>query len=290
MYEELTFAAGVTFSHYFDTADITVTCGYPYTNWALRRFRPGKRRPPHVFVTQNGDWPATKRRWEPMFFSCDGLICTNPLYFERNRERWFSTLIPNGIDPNRFHPGPSNRRKFALPMDRPIILMVSALESGKRVLEAIRAVSAVKDAFLIVAGDGALRTQVDHLAAELLPGRFMRNSFAHGEMPELYRSADLFLHTSRCESFGNVYIEALSSGVPIVAHENQITRWILGNYAILVDTRSEEELSKAIENALWSPRSEAKQTAQWAHSNYSWSIVARRYIEFFEQVVVRNSA
>jgi glycosyltransferase involved in cell wall biosynthesis len=148
MYEELTFAAGVAFSRYSDVPDITVTCGYPYTNWALRCSYPWKRRPRHVFVTQNGDWPATKLGWEPRFFSCDGLICTNPLYLERNRERWFSTLIPNGIDPNKFRPGPSNREKFGFPVDRPILLMVSALESGKRVIEAIRAVSTVKNAYL----------------------------------------------------------------------------------------------------------------------------------------------
>lgn len=290
MYEELTFATGVTFSHYCDVADVTVTCGYPYTNWALRRSYPGKHRPPHVFVTQNGDWPAAKRGWEPMFFSCDGLICTNPLYFQRNRERWFSTLIPNGIDPNRFHPGPSNREKFGLPADRPVVLMVSALESGKRVIEAMRAVSTVRHAFLVVAGDGVLRTRVDRVAAELLPGRFMRNSFAHDEMPELYRSADLFLHTATCESFGNVYLEALSSGVSIVAHDDQITRWILGENAMLVDTRSEDALSEAIENVLRSPRSKAKEAVEWAHSNYSWSVLARRYIEFLEQVLVRQWA
>jgi glycosyltransferase involved in cell wall biosynthesis len=288
MYEELTFAAGVTFSRYSDMPDITVTCGYPYTNWALRYSYPGKRRPPHVFVTQNGDWPAAKQGWEPMFFSCDGLICTNPLYLERNRERWFSTLIPNGIDPNRFHPGPGNREKFGLPADRPVLLMVSALESGKRVIEAIRAVSTVKDAFLVVAGDGALRTQVDRVAAQLLPGRFMRNSFPHSEMPELYRSADLFLHTAKCESFGNVYLEALSSGVPIVAHEDQITRWILGDHAVLLDTESEKALSQAIESALRSHRSDAKEAVEWAHANYSWSIIARRYIEFLDQVLVRK--
>jgi glycosyltransferase involved in cell wall biosynthesis len=166
--------------------------------------------------------------------------------------------------------------------------MVSALESGKRVIEAIRAVSTVKDAFLVVAGDGALRTQVDRVAAQLLPGRFMRNSFPHSEMPELYRSADLFLHTAKCESFGNVYLEALSSGVPIVAHEDQITRWILGDHAVLLDTESEKALSQAIESALRSHRSDAKEAVEWAHANYSWSVIARRYIEFLDQVLVRK--
>ena len=115
MYEELTFAAGLLRLPIVEQADVTMTCSYPYTNWALRRRRRGGR-PAHVFVTQNGDWPALKRGPEPRFFSCDGLICTNPLYYERNSARWHSTLIPNGVDPLRFLPGPARRAELGLPI------------------------------------------------------------------------------------------------------------------------------------------------------------------------------
>src|SRR5438270_5234263 len=39
MYEELTFAAGLALLPAVNRADVTTTCGYPYTNWALRRPR-----------------------------------------------------------------------------------------------------------------------------------------------------------------------------------------------------------------------------------------------------------
>ena len=139
MYEELTFAAGWCGLSAVGEADVTMTCSYPYTSWALRRPRGGKkRRPAHVFVTQNGDWPAQGSGPEPRFFSCEGLICTNPIYFERNQERWKSTLIPNGVDPVRFHPGPERKAELGLPTDRPVVLMVSAIEPGKRVIEAMQ--------------------------------------------------------------------------------------------------------------------------------------------------------
>ena len=124
---------GLTLRRWRADADVTVTCGYPYTNWVLRSPVPGRRRPAHVFVTQNGDWPARERGGEYRFSSCDGLVCTNPVFFERNRERWFSELIPNGIDPARFHPGPADRAALGLPGDRPIVVMVSALTESKRV-------------------------------------------------------------------------------------------------------------------------------------------------------------
>lgn len=278
MYEELTFAWGVARLAAVGDADVTMTCSYPYTNWALRRPRADKR-PATVFVTQNGDWPAAERRAEARFFSCDGLICTNPLYYDRNCERWNSTLIPNGIDPDRFRPGPECKVELGLPTDRPVIVMVSALDPAKRVLEAMRSVARVPDAYLVVAGDGPQRDAVDRLAAEILPRRFARRSFRHEQMPDLYRSADLFLHTKIRESFGNVYIEALSCGTPIVAHDDEVTRWILGDHARLVDTTSETALAEAIALEMRSPK-RGRETAVWAHERYSWNVVARKYADF----------
>ena len=53
-YEELSFAPGLLRTFSPRDFDLTVTCGYPYTNWVLRWRRHGQR-PRHVFVTQNGD-------------------------------------------------------------------------------------------------------------------------------------------------------------------------------------------------------------------------------------------
>ena len=57
-YEELTFVPGLLCQYRPAEYDATLTCSYPFTNWSLRRPRWRGSRPPHVFVTQNGDWPA----------------------------------------------------------------------------------------------------------------------------------------------------------------------------------------------------------------------------------------
>jgi glycosyltransferase involved in cell wall biosynthesis len=284
MYEELTFAAGLAASGLVGRADVTLTCSYPYTSWALRRPRLLGRRPAHVFVTQNGDWAAHGTTAEARLFNCDGLICTNPVYYQRNRERWNAALIPNGVNPAQYAPGPSRKAELGLPTDRPVVLMVSALEPGKRVLEAMHAMAGVPEAYMIVAGDGPLRDEVDRLAAEKLSGRFRRATFKQAEMADLYRSADLFLHTKILESFGNVYIEALSCGVPLVVHDDEVTRWILGDYATFVDSTSQPALTSAIAAALRHPAASAE-AAAWAHSRYAWSVVAEKYAAFFEKVL-----
>ena len=42
-------------------------------------------------------------------------------------------------------------------------------------------------------------------------------------MPGLYRSAEVLLHMSVDEPFGNIYVEALASGLPVVTHDGSST-------------------------------------------------------------------
>ena len=281
MWEEATFVPGLLAKYRPADYDITVTCGYPFTNWALRRPVLGGKRPRHVFVTQNGDWPAYSNNAEFRLFGCDGLVCTNPDYFERNRERYRCGLIPNGVDLDRFAPGPSERARFGLP-EGPIVLMVSALMRGKNVDQGIAAVAKVPNATLVVAGDGPLRDDIFRLADELLPGRFRQLTVPSAEMPDLYRSADAFMHLSTSESFGNVFVEAMASGLPIVAYDTPRTRWIIGDDACFPESKETDDVAAAIVRAMGkSGTADLRNKAE----EFGWSAIAARYEDFFRQLL-----
>jgi glycosyltransferase involved in cell wall biosynthesis len=282
-WEEATFVPGLLRVYRPSDFDVTLTCAYPWTNWALRRPARGGR-PPHVFVTQNGDWPAYSPRAEFGFFGCEGLICTNPEYFERNSERYRSALIPNGVDIARFTPGPSERKRLGLPENGRIVLMVSALIASKNVDEAVRAVAQLPDATLVVAGDGPLRDEIRSMAEQVLPNRYMQVSVPPEDMPALYRSADAFLHLSRDESFGNVFVEALASGVPVVAYDLPRTRWIVGDEAVLAKSQTTEAIAAALAQALSESRNKRDSQVTRA-AQFDWSVVAVQYREFLQQVV-----
>lgn len=266
-------------------ADVTVTCSYPFVNWMLTRWPPLVQKPAHVFVTQNGDWPAYSDKNEYARFRCDGLVCINPDYYHRNKDRWPSVLIPNGIDPLKFSPGGSTRARFGLSESDPVVLMVSALVESKRVLEGLRAVSRIPGANLIVAGDGPLRDHYDSLGNQLMPGRFRRLTLPLEQMPDLYRSADVMLHPTFHELFGNVYAEALATGVPVVAHDYPVTRWIFGDdYPGLIDAADETAMTKAISDAIRDGRQDALSRAKDAAVRFSWTSIARQYREFFAAI------
>jgi glycosyltransferase involved in cell wall biosynthesis len=283
LYEELTWIPGFLRNFRPRDFDVTVTCSFPFTNLVLRTPRP--HRPPHVFVTENGDWPAQTNRFEYRLFSCDGMVCTNAAYFERNKERWRSALIPNGVDLDRFTPGAGDRASFGIPESANVILMVSALNPNKRVDAGIRAVAALDDSVLVVAGDGPLRREIDALGQELLGDRFIRIEVDSLRMPDLYRSANVVLHTTKSESFGNVYVEALASGNPVVGHRSAHTEWILGDSPLLVDTTSIEDTTAALRRALDnSAHSAVAESAQ----RFSWNVVAEQYETFLETVIAQR--
>jgi len=282
-YEALTFVPGLLARYRPASCDVTMTCGFPFENVALRRPHLGGR-PRHVFVTQNGDWPALVDRGEARLFSCDGLVCTNPVYLERNQARWPSVLIPNAIDADRFLPGPPQRAELDLPADVPIVLMVSALIPSKRVDAGVKAVAALDDAVLVVAGSGPQSESIDALGASLLGPRYIRRSFTFDQMPALYNSTDVLFHPTLQESFGNVYVEAMACGTAVVAHRSTVTEWIVGRHGALIDTADHEATVAALREAIDSP-TDAAAGRDRVLDEFTWDQVAVRYERFLTDVV-----
>jgi len=285
-YEDLSFAPGLLWKYRPSAFDVTVTCSFPFTNWVLRRPTLGARRPPHVFVTQNGDWPARSNDAEYKLFGCEGLVCTNPDFHEMNKGRWFSALIPNGVDTQKFKNGKSNREQFNLPADRKIVLMVSALIESKRIDVAIDALSLIPDVHLVVAGDGPERVAILAKARQLLPDRFTNLVLSTEKMPDLYHSADMFLHMSFEESFGNIFPEALASGLPIIAHDSPRLRWIVGEYGKLLDTRNINDIAMCVAQ-ITAPTETFREQIQQVAARFDWSRIGAEYEQFFNQVISR---
>lgn len=288
-YEEFTFARALRSAYDPRGFDLTMTCAYPFTSWALRGRRDG-RRPSHVFVTQNGDWPARARNAEYRWFACEGLVCTNPEYFERHRATRRCALVPNGVDAERFAPGAPDRVSLGLPEREPIVLVCSALAESKRVDAAIEAISHVPGAHLVVAGDGPLREQIDQRGRSLLGPRYRRVTLPHAQMPALYRAADTLLHMSVDEPFGNIYIEAMATGLPVVAHEAPTTRWITEDLGDLADARDEAAIASTLRRVLARGRTEgADPRRDLVLRRFAWPVVCAQYAAFLREVAAASA-
>lgn len=285
-WEELTFLPSVLRACRVDGYDLTVTCSYPFVNWGLRMKKRGGR-PKHVYVTENGDWAAHTRNREYRWFGCDGLVCTNPEYFERNRVRWRSFLIPNGVEAGNFTPGAAEREAFGLPGDAKVVCMVSALIPSKHPLAGVRAVAELPGVHLLLAGDGPLREECDALGRSLLGERYHRITVPMARMPAVYRCGDVFMHLSREEAFGNIYIEAAACGLPVVAHDYGTTRWIFGEDGVLLDTSDAGRLVAVLGEELARVRDAGELAAARERlvARFDWPVVCREYARCFREIL-----
>ena len=138
-----------------------------------------------------------------------------------------SQAVSNGVDLDRFSPGPPDealRPKYALPPGRPLVLSVGRLSQEKRAEVLIAAVARLpgtdgKGPVLVLAGtgpdEGRLRSLARHYGVAdrvLFPG-----FVADDDLPGLYRLADVFAIASQAELQSLVTMAAMASGLPVVA-------------------------------------------------------------------------
>jgi L-malate glycosyltransferase len=130
-------------------------------------------------------------------------------------------VIPNAVDTTRFYPrdNPQLRLRYAHP-DEKLLVHISNFRPVKRIEDVIRIFAKVSEQVgsrLLMVGDGPERHKAFELATEL--GISGRVSFL-GSFPrieDLLAVCDLFLLPSIKESFGLAALEAMASGVPVIA-------------------------------------------------------------------------
>jgi glycosyltransferase involved in cell wall biosynthesis len=166
-----------------------------------------------------------------------------------------SLAVSNGVDLNRFSPGPPDealRSKYALPPGRPLVLSVGRLSPEKRADVLVGAIARLpgaddKSPVLVLAGtgpdEGRLRSLARHYG---VADRVRFPGFvADADLPGLYRLADVFAIASQAELQSLVTMAAMASGLPVVA----------------VDAGALAELVHAGENGFLAPPGHAREIA-----------------------------
>lgn len=139
------------------------------------------------------------------------------------------TVIPHGVDLERFRPNAPENPPVPLDLPRPVVLTAGAVDAHKRMALTVEAVARLKTASLVVLGEGSEGEAVDRLAAERLgPGRYLRRTVPREAMPGWYAAADCFTLPSRTESFGLTYLEAMACGIPCVGPDDAVRREVIG--------------------------------------------------------------
>jgi len=173
--------------------------------------------------------------------------------------------VPHGVDLQRFRPATADERSQirqaeGWPSDRSIVLFVGRLSTEKGVLDLLDAWRMLDDrrAWLVLVGpdmpahpwDAGAKARA-FIEAHQLEDR-VRLYGPSTDTARLYRAADVFVQPSHFESFGISVIEAMASGVPVIASKVGGMRDFLadGENALLHEPRSAAAVAAALRRAL----------------------------------------
>lgn len=222
-------------------------------------------------------------------------IVVNSENMRANAVDWYGietdkiVVIPNGVDSDRF--GKCDSR-FLLDGD-PAILYLGLLSRMKGIPILIEAVDRLRSALpnvrLHLVGDG-YPTYMRHLRSLLKSRGIVEYVIFHGlargsSVPRYFKSADICVFPSKYEGFGITVLEAMASGIPVIASDIGSFREIVsdGKDGVLFKSGDAGALSRAILTLYKdsSLRKKLSQTALETVKKYSWEAVAAEYVSLY---------
>jgi phosphatidylinositol alpha-mannosyltransferase len=205
------------------------------------------------------------------------------------------TIIPNGIDTDRFTPEGPIRQEF---IDGRInLLFVGRLEIRKGLGYLLNACAKVKEKFpdfrLIVAGPGTvLRRRYEAMVKFLdLEENVVFVGFVPSpELPSYYRTADIFCAPATGgESFGIVLLEAMACARPVIATNIMGYASVIrdGEDGLLVPPKDDDSLAEAILRLVHDRvlRQRLGERGRVKAEKYSWPNVARQVMDYYKSLL-----
>jgi glycosyltransferase involved in cell wall biosynthesis len=255
-----------------------------------RRLRYLVHEPVHRLVERS--WQALDRR----SFHQATAVLTNSRFTAGRIEEYYGRTVDVaylGVDAARFLP--ADRRKD-------YVLSVGAIENHKGFDFLVRAVGMMPPPSrpgLVIIGNTAndsVRRNLEALAAERAVDLELRESVSERELVEAYAGARAFVYSAHAEPFGLAVLEAMASGLPVVAvGEGGVRESVVDGSTGLLTERVEPEFATALarvlgDDALAGRLGEAARRVVEAH--WTWAAGAQRieaHLESVREGVRRNA-
>ena len=243
----------------------------------------------------NMSWSEPLLWWHfrRMHNKADINLCTSQAILEELNEQNFYNmhLWKRGVDTERFNPelrdSDMRRRLSNDHPDKTLLLFVGRLAFEKEIDSLVPMLEKKPDAHLAIVGDGPYRSELEKNFGHLENVTF--TGFLHGEeLARAYASADAFMFPSTTETLGLVILEAMASGLPVIAAESGPTNEQVedGSTGLLYRSGSNGNLTEVINRLQESGLLEKMSKEAYEHSrDYGWRGPAQQLLDFYESAI-----
>lgn len=204
--------------------------------------------------------------------------------------------VGRGVNTHLFNPQKRSdelRQQWQADIDTLVLLSVGRLAAEKNLDLTVRTYKALlqnnRKVKLVFCGDGPYRKK---LQADCPDAIFMGMS-SHPELAVAYASADLFLFTSLTETFGNVTLESLASGTPVLAFDCAAAKeaitdgfngWLVGDESSQLFVLRALAISQNLQTIRNARGNTQKSIQQW-----DWSSIGAQVEQLLRQTLTAHS-
>ncbi len=213
------------------------------------------------------------------------------LRFYGKQEENYVKIIPDGINLKNFNPknkDPQIQKKYG----NNVLLYVGPFYNRKKIPILLKAmpiiIKKIPDIHLILIGKGEVWNECKVLAKLL--GIQRHTSFLgfveEESLRKFYASSKIFVFPSEIEGFGQVILEALASGIPVICANKPPMSKVIENGGKTFFLNNPQDLSKKIIELLndKEERLTLSRNALMVAKKYQWKQIANKYISFIKEI------
>jgi len=239
--------------------------------------------------------PAQFHAQAAAFRCCDAVVCNSQAAADRLAEaglrREKLVVIGNALSGEAFQPAvPAIPRQPGILRVGMVARMNHAYKNHAGFLRIAAAIHAqMEQAEFVFAGDGPLRGELEQQAAALGLGKHVFFLGDRRDIPSVLASLDVAVLTSDSESLSNVILEAMASGLPVVAYNvGGNAELVNAERGILVAPRNERQFAAAILRLLRDSSLRdcfGANARRFAEANFGLDRVCQRYEQLYADLL-----
>jgi len=201
--------------------------------------------------------------------------------------------ISNGVNLARFNPRHARSRaevrlSFGIPQGVPLLLFVGSQFRLKGLEFAIKALAEMETkAYLLVVGADS-STTFKRMAEQAGVGHRVVFAGARSDLPLIYPAADALVFPTLYETFALVCLEAMASGLPVLASPvGGIEDYLRDGENGFFIERDASDIAAKLDRLLGDPdlRARVRENGLTTASRYGWEKIARKYLCLFEELI-----